>query len=357
VRDLDLAVAGDPSGLAARIASEVAGIWRSEPRFGTATVHAGDDRLDLAALRTDHYTRPGALPRVRLGASIEDDLARRDFTVNAIALGLHGPVRDTLVDPFGGLGDLDARCLRALHERLFIDDATRLWRGARYAARLQLRPDAATARLIEDGGRWLAPISAKRLWAEFELTAGEPRVAAVATLLDDWGVLEAVHPAFHLAPETKQALRPRRGPMRPEVLMAVLLAPFAPESRAAISRRLGAPRAALRAVDAAARLLEVRDGTPETLRALEDVSDDGLAAALWLDPSRQREFQRALRRWRQATSPLTARDLKAIGIEEGPMLGAVLGRLRRERYLGTLTGAEDARRKVLGWASEEIERR
>ena len=87
---------------------------------------------------------------------------------------------------------------------------------------LPLRPDARTLQLIEEGARWLAPVSARRLWTEFELTAGEPRVAAVVALLDDWGVLLGVHPDLHLSPAARQALQRRRGPLRSEVLLAVL---------------------------------------------------------------------------------------------------------------------------------------
>src|SRR5690606_1815735 len=123
-------------------------------------------RMDVARLRSETYEAPGALPRVRPVHSIERDLARRDFTVNAIALGLAGPHCGEVVDPHGGIADLAARRLRVLHPRSFIDDATRIWRGARTAALANLVPDAETAQLIEEGVDCLDTISGDRLWAE-----------------------------------------------------------------------------------------------------------------------------------------------------------------------------------------------
>jgi tRNA nucleotidyltransferase (CCA-adding enzyme) len=355
VREIDLATSEEPYALAESVALKVGGEAHIEPRFGTASVGLRAHRVDFAALRTEHYARPGALPVVHLDASIEDDLARRDFTVNAFALGLSQEARDRMVDPYGGIADLEARRLRVLHDRSFIDDATRLWRGARYAARLKLRPDLDTASLIEAGSRWLAPISAKRLWAEFERTAAEPRVGATLALLDAWGVLAVVDPAFEVHAAAARALKRRRGPVPAEVLLALLVAPLPDEARAAITRRLGAPGSATRAVADAARLLEASDVSPDMLRTFESVSAAGLTAAQWLDPPGQERLQRGLRRWKRTASPLSARELLALGVEEGPALGALLYRLRREQYLGTLAGAEDARRRVRAWADQADE--
>ena len=363
--DLDLALAGDDPLDAARLATALlarlggapadAPEVAPEPRFGTASVrsspHSPDRwagyRLELAVLRSERYARPGALPTVRLGATIEDDLPRRDFTVNALALGLAGPRRGELLDPFGGLHDLARRRLRALHLRSFVDDATRLWRGARYAAALDLRPEPATAGWIADGARWLARISGQRLWAELERTAAQRRVARTVRLLADWGVLSGTHAAWRPAEASRRALRHRPGPHPPALLLALLLAEL--PAREAIARRLAAPPAARGAVEGAARLLAPRDASPEALAELETTRASGESArraALWLDPARQPRLQRALRRWKRTRSPLDGRALLRLGVAEGPALGAWLQRLRRERYLGTLSGAAEARRLV-----------
>ena len=348
--ELDLACGGDAAALATATAARLrdgsgeAPTVHREPRFATARVELREQRIDLAALRSERYARPGGLPEVRTGATIEEDLARRDFSVNAIALGVAGPRRGELLDPFGGLEDLAARRLRALRADSFRDDATRLWRGARHAAALGLRPEPQTARWIEDAPRWIARISGRRLWAEFERSAATRRVGAALRLLDAWGALRGVHPAWSLPPEASRALARRPGPHPPSLLLAVLLAPLS--GRDAIADRLTAPRAARRAVHEAARLIAARERTPDALAALEGISGEARAAARWLDPAGQRLLQRDLRRWERTRPPLDARALLRLGVQPGPALGEWLERLRRQRYLGTLRGAASARRTV-----------
>ena len=138
ISDLDLAVEGDPAPLLDALARATALRPTRHDRFGTATLRLGEVRIDLARTRRERYPRPGALPVVR-PATIGEDLARRDFSVNAMALALCGPRRAVLLDPFGGRGDLERGLIRVLHERSFRDDPTRVVRACRYAARLDAR--------------------------------------------------------------------------------------------------------------------------------------------------------------------------------------------------------------------------
>ena len=94
----------------------------SHERFGTAKLQLDGHELDLAGARSETYPHPGALPVVRAGAQLEQDLARRDFTVNAMAIPLHGDPE--LIDPYGGEADLASKRLRVLHNRSFVDDPT-----------------------------------------------------------------------------------------------------------------------------------------------------------------------------------------------------------------------------------------
>ncbi|HET6549976.1 MAG TPA: hypothetical protein VFG79_16045, partial [Solirubrobacter sp.] len=355
VRDVDLAVGGD----AARFARDVTRRGGGEakvraPHLGTAAVLTAGGRLDLAPLRRERYAHPGAMPEVTAGASIEEDLARRDFSVNAVAFGLAGPCAGVLADPIGGLPDLAARRLRVLHERSFEDDATRLWRGARVAAQHRLRPDAATAALIEDGVRWLDCIAGERLWTEFRLTAPRPYVAGAVTLLDAWGVLRGTHPAWRLAPQSRGALGRRRRVLDAESLAALLLAPL--DARDAILDRLAAPPEVRRAVEQTAALaappVDAAAGAPalDWLEAHEGTSEASRRAAEGLAPPEEREAVRrrhaALARWQRTRSPFDGDALIALGVPRGPEVGAWLRRLRRARYLGTLGSAAEARRLV-----------
>ncbi len=346
VLDVDLATERDPLPLAKALRRRLGGRAEGFPRFGTASLDVSEHRLDFAACRSERYVRPGALPEVQLGASIEEDLARRDFTVNAMALGLAGPRSDELVDPFGGLEDLARRRLRVLHDGSFHDDATRLWRGARYTVRLRLAPEDGTRALIREGARWQAPISGERLWAEFERTAAESRPGAVLRLLDDWGTLAGVYAEWVLTKESRAALARVRGPVDAAFLLALATSPLA--SRAEIARRLNAPRDARRAVDDAVRLLEAgrtaEDHGPDLLEPLETTTDIAREAARRLGGTQQPALQMALRRWERTRPHLDAAALREVGITEGPALGEWLRRLRRERFSGNLRSVAAARR-------------
>jgi tRNA nucleotidyltransferase (CCA-adding enzyme) len=192
--DFDVVVEGDAVAVARRAAASLGGEVVVHERFGTATVRAGDLAFDVAGARRETYARPGALPDVELGATLEDDLARRDFTVNTLALRL----RDgELAGWPGAEDDLRARVLRVLHDASFTDDPTRLIRLARYAGRLGLAADAHTARLaataVASGA--LTTVSGERLGAEVRLLAREPQPAALLAL-EAHGLGAALLPAF-----------------------------------------------------------------------------------------------------------------------------------------------------------------
>src|SRR5215212_11853524 len=126
--DLDLAIDGDPEALAGAPGFEI----EREGLFLTGRLELGELKIDVARTRAESYPRPGALPEVR-PAPIAEDLARRDFTVNAMAFPIAEHAQ--LIDPHGGLEDLRAGRLRVLHGESFVDDPTRALRAARYGAR------------------------------------------------------------------------------------------------------------------------------------------------------------------------------------------------------------------------------
>ena len=199
-RDADLAVEGDAVALAERLADRLGGGRVTVHRaFGTAVVRAGGARIDVAATRRERYPRPAALPVVE-PAGIDADLARRDFTVNALAAAVAGPRRGELLDPFGGRADLAAGIIRVLHAASFRDDPTRLFRAVRYAARLGFaleRETEAVAREAIAAGL-VGELSGARLRAEIVALLGEPAEAAAAALRlgGALGLLAAAHPAL-----------------------------------------------------------------------------------------------------------------------------------------------------------------
>ncbi len=185
--DIDLVVEGDALALAERLGHDLNARVVTHGRFGTAIVELPHERwIDIATARRERYPHPGALPVVEPGTLV-DDLARRDFTVNAIAYRLTGPATGEVVDPLGGRADLDAGVIRALRADSFVEDPTRLLRGVRYAARLGFAFDPAT----EAAARASAPdldITSARVGDELRRMFTEPSAAAAVGLAIALGV-------------------------------------------------------------------------------------------------------------------------------------------------------------------------
>lgn len=198
--DVDLVVDGDGLVLAAAVARELGGEVLEHAEFLTADVVDRDGfHLDIATARAEIYEAPAALPRVR-PASLLEDLRRRDFTVNALAVRLGGGTRSReLIDPCNGLTDLAAGALRVLHSGSFVDDPTRALRGVRLEQRLGFRFLPETESLIDGAvaAGAFARLSGSRLLHELQLLLGDPAAAAPAVeRLADLGLLAVLHPSL-----------------------------------------------------------------------------------------------------------------------------------------------------------------
>ncbi|MBI3292575.1 MAG: CCA tRNA nucleotidyltransferase, partial [Elusimicrobia bacterium] len=148
--DPDIVVVGNPEPLVRRLGAR----WRAtvlpHPQFLTFVLTFPDGtHLDVATARGERYETPAALPQVS-PASIEEDLWRRDFSINALALGLNPSAWGQLLDPTGGLQDLQQLKIRVLHARSFWDDPTRIFRAARFAGRYQFTLEAQTLQWLRE---------------------------------------------------------------------------------------------------------------------------------------------------------------------------------------------------------------
>jgi tRNA nucleotidyltransferase (CCA-adding enzyme) len=355
--DLDLVVEADAPALARAAGRALKARVTVHTAFGTAEVAGADFRFDLVTARRETYPAPGALPVVT-PATLADDLARRDFTVNAMALALSGPAAGALVDPHGGRADLAAGVLRVLHPRSFQDDATRLWRAGRYAARLDLRPDAATAALIARDRRFLATISPARVYHELTRVLDEETPERSLHLLGRWGVLRATHPALRV-PAARARAFPRLRRLQPErpraaALALLMLGRTAAEIESLIARLEPerAERAALRALprlETTLAALLARGASPGTIApALDRVPEAALAAIAAGRPRRPdgRIARAYLTAWRHVRPALTPARLMALGVPRGPRLGALLRLLRAARLDGRVRSLDDEERLV-----------
>jgi tRNA nucleotidyltransferase/poly(A) polymerase len=245
--DHDVAFEGSVAG-AATLVSALADLgWVCEARhgrFGTARLRAQEgERLDLAVTREETYPHPGALPVVSAGVPIGRDLARRDFTIHAMALRLgSGGIEEGLLDPFGGEADLGQRRIRLLHAASLADDPTRVFRAARYAARLGFELDsgfaAAMQRAVSSGA--FARISGDRLRRAIQEVLGEENRAVSVDLLKRLGVLPAVVDGWEVGPGVLAELRTVSGP---EEAWAVLVGAAPAGARELVARRLSFSRA------------------------------------------------------------------------------------------------------------------
>ncbi len=351
--DLDVAVVGDAVAVAEALAAETDGLLTVHQRFGTASVTIGSLTIDLVTARRETYPAPGALPEVAPG-DIEDDLARRDFTINAMAMPLPNPA-DELVDPHRGQADLEAGLIRVLHPESFVDDPTRILRALRHAARFGFNIEAETARLISEAlsKRALSTLSSDRLRHEMERVFQELDPAVPLRLGDQFGVWAAIHPAL-----TARHI-PHAGGVRQAQLtwLAALVWPLNADEGAALNTRLNAPSDWARVISDTVR---VRDMGPslaaasrpsEVCAMLDGLAPDALRGAIMMadDPVGDRT-RRYLSEWWSMAPRLRGNDLLTLGVPAGPEMGEALRELRRARLDGETQSVQDEEHLARNWS-------
>jgi tRNA nucleotidyltransferase (CCA-adding enzyme) len=193
--DLDFVVEGDAISLAKKFSEAVDGKLTVHPMFNTAKIGLSKWSIDIAMARTETYTKPGALPTVKPG-TLKTDLFRRDFTINAMAIHLGKAKYGDLIDIYGGLDDLNNKLIRILHEKSFIDDATRIWRALRYEQRLDFRIEPDTLKLLKRDRKMLKTVGGYRLRRELELVLKEEEPEKILARAGKLGVLKELHPAL-----------------------------------------------------------------------------------------------------------------------------------------------------------------
>lgn len=310
--DIDLVVEGDATALATRLGGEVT----EHERFATAKVVLDGHEVDIATARAETYSHPGALPEVEPTAGISADLARRDFTVNAMAIPLR---RDPeLIDPHRGLEDLRSGLLRVLHARSFEDDPTRALRAARYVTRFGFQMERESEDLLKQAD--LGTVSADRREAELLRLAGETEAARGFALLAEWGLVVAHDDGIELAGRVAGLLAEfpwAEVARRDRSILAAVLGPWG-EAEQLAAARPERPSEAVRLAGGAAPVELV------LARAL---------GAEWLD--------RYLLDWRGVELEIDGEDLIAAGVPQGPEIGRGLAVALRGKLDGELSGREE----------------
>lgn len=352
--DLDLVVETD----AAALAGTLGGAVTIHDRFGTSTVVLDGHTYDVARARRESYARPGALPDVE-PAPLAEDLGRRDFTVNAMAISLNDGELSAVP---GAIEDLDARRLRILHDRSFLDDPTRLLRLARYAGRLgfavEPRTRALAGEAIADGA--LATVSGPRVGAEIRLLARERDPVDAFGALRGLGLDLALHPGLRLDDEglARRALA-LLGPdgRRDRLALSVAARGVPAGELPALLDRLAFEAAdretivlAATRAESLARALEAA-ATPSQIAAAAAYAPAELVAlAGALGPAGQaREWLERLRHLRLS---IDGRDLLAAGVPEGPAIGRGLRGALAAKLDGRASGREQELAEALKAAGE-----
>ncbi|HME72960.1 MAG TPA: hypothetical protein VKM54_24270 [Myxococcota bacterium] len=377
LRDVDLIVEPQDGQGAAELvrAASLLGVGVvSHDRFGTLRLESSgrateeEVGVDLATVRSERYAHPGALPTVGPG-TLEDDLRRRDFTVNALALPLSAAARRArppIMDLEDGLRDLEARTLRVFHAASFHDDPTRALRAARLAARLGFTLSRSSRSALRDALRdgAFGRVSGERLKREIDKLFEDARLgldpAVALGLLSEWHVLGALEPGLLLPRRAMAPLRrlgraiaapswsPRRA--RPWVAgLATWLAPLDPGLRTRTLRRF-AVRGELaqriagfpKRCDATLRALARARGRGAIDAVLGPVSDEEMLALFaWAPPTVRRRILRHAVEDRPRRLPVNGEDLLALGLA-GPAVGKALARIRSAYLDGAVKTREDA---------------
>ena len=352
LRDLDFVVEGSAIDLGKSLVARHGGELSSHERFGTASWLGPlwPTVIDLVTARSEQYPTPGQLPMVTT-ASIDEDLRRRDFTVNSLALRI-APGDRELLDPSCGLDDLSKGILRIHHPGSFHDDATRILRLARLAVRLDLgvhpQTSASLVKALDDGA--LDLVSGDRLWAEWLLLCAEPDPVAVVAWMRDHGVAEVLVPgmasrSFGMLERGLAASSTART-WSPLLSLASVLSGADPRSAAQRFGLQGDAAARLRSL--AAALLDLLgpllegpgdDVLDDLLRHSDELERSFLMAA---DPAAKESVLRYEEHVLRLPALLSGADLLAAGMEQGQALGEALRLTRTRQLRGELGSAREA---------------
>jgi len=362
--DLDLVVEGDAVELARALQRQAGGEVLTHLRFGTAKLRRGDLLIDLATARAESYEHPGALPTVR-PSTIVDDLARRDFTINAMAIHLDASNFGRLVDPFGGQEDLSRKRVRVLHDNSFVDDATRMLRAVRYEQRFDFRLEPATERLLRRDVSMLHTVSGDRTRHEVELILREPCPEKALARAEGLGLLAQIHPSLRGNGWVAEKFRTARATAHPPALglyLSILVYHFTDQEVEDLATALKLPGATARVIRDSVRLrqslhaLETPELSPSTAyRFLEDYSPTSiLACAIASDsPLVQTRLKLYLDRWRHVKPSLDGQALQRMGIPPGPRIGRMLRALLEARLDQRVRTRSEEANLVRLWMSQE----
>ena len=368
--DVDLVVEGNGIVFARTLARTRQAHVTVHERFGTAVVTLENGfKFDVATARTERYPRPAALPTVKPG-SIKEDLRRRDFTINTLAISLNAPRFGEVVDDDGGRRDLQNKSIRVLHPLSFIEDPTRVFRAVRFEQRLGFHLDGETETLMKEAASLdlVQRLSHARRSREMILLLSERQPRTLLTRLADFDLLRCIHPELKWSPglaglmkDVEETLTWHNRlamdrPIRQWIVYTLALMDSlpTPAAREALSRftfprrQTGRTSWATHESPRLLRALNQRTKPSEVFRLLGGLPDETLIFLMAKIPSQsgKRKIANLLTTAGRPTPTLRGKDLKTMGLKPGPVYQKVLDRLLDARLDGEVTTEADERQFV-----------
>ena len=363
--DFDLVIEGDAIAFAKKLARTNRAVITTHPRFGTAKLQWHNRDIDVATARAESYSAPGALPGVNPG-TIKGDLARRDFTVNAMAVKLNPRRFGELLDPHDGMTDLDNMLIRILHDKSFTDDATRIWRALRYEQRLDFKIELATIQALQRDVDMLRTVSGTRIRNELERIFEDELPEKTLQRADELKVLDKLHPDLkgdYWLSETFALAREQYSPDLPPPLLYLALFTYRlndkdieqlisylklPKASSRILQEIQAIKTILRELDipglAPSRIYDLLHGksiiavTANLLATDSTVTEENIELYLGV--------------LKNVQPLLSGEDLKKLGLPQGPRIREVLLILREAKLDGKISTRKDEEKMVTGWLNK-----
>ena len=350
VMDFDIVAVGDATQLGRQAAAAYGGKLILHPQFFTANwVLPDGTSLDLISARSESYASPAALPAVKM-SDMADDLRRRDFTINTLAIRLDGEHAGELLDLCGGMRDLEERSIRTLHDRSFIDDPTRMFRAVRFEQRFDFYLESDTLRQLREQADGISGLTGQRIWHELRLFCGEPYPGDNFARIVDLGLAEKIHPGFcwndEMEAEQEQLRMTKKDDFWQEITdidydaadregpLWIWLSSFSPETITGLGDRLLLPKKTRRILDGLALLrrefVSVSSGTPSEITFfLEKLPPESLYCYWFICTAGERSILKTfLLKWRRVHPSFSGEDLIQMGIAPGPGMRETLVKLR-----------------------------
>jgi tRNA nucleotidyltransferase (CCA-adding enzyme) len=363
VNDFDVVIEGDATKLGRALNKRFGGDLTVHAPFKTATWFLPDnppDFIDLISARSEKYAQPAALPTVKLG-SLDEDLHRRDFTINAMAVRLNGQGVGELIDPLGGREDLEHGLMRVLHPNSFIDDPTRLFRLVRYAERYGFNFESKTEAILPSALGYVDQLSPERLRHELDLILEEENFLPMLEKLWAYRILQQVTPALPFDEATRARLDESRlgfsipqdtvpseiSKIRNRLWIAWLMG-LSGKGIRALGKRMHFTADLLKQCLGASSLLQVLDSfagfhPSECVARLDKFPLESVLVVSSCAPNMGLRpiLQKYLKEWKGVKPDTTGETLMLLGVPFGPRIGEILWRLRAAWLDGELTNAAE----------------